>query len=356
MKCLKQGQLLLYLEKELPLEENSLIEAHLKTCPFCSRALEDVKQHLDFTQSKIKVLAEPEAHIPVHGQEEVWLNLNSQVKTKQRGAAIMRFKKMAVAAVVIMALVLVGSNPSAQTVAANFLKVFRVQKVDTISLTPEDMSSIEQALQKGNTDINIDKFGKFETVGKAERINIKYDEIANLAFKPKLPVDNQDGADYYLQKSPEITFTPDIDKVNAFIESLGSEYLLPKALDGQPLRIKDSECLEMRTKDFVLTQIPTPELEVPAGVDVNEVAKAMVALPIWPENIRRQLDAVNDWEHTLLIPSENSEKVDINGQDGVLLKYNHGEVLIWQENGILYSMEDISADPVDLIAAAKSLR
>lgn len=356
MKCPKQGQLLLYLEKALPLEETRLIEAHLKTCPFCSRALKDAKQHLVFTQSRMKVLAEPEADIPVHGQEEVWRSLNKQVRTKQRGAAIMKFKKMAVAAAVIMALVLVGSNPSAQTVAANLLKVFRVQKVDTISLTPEDMSSIEQALQKGNTDINIDNFGKFETVGKAERINIKRDEIANLAFKPKLPADNQDGADYYLQKTPEITFTPDIDKVNAFIKSLGSDYLLPKALDGQPLRIKASECLEMRTQDYILTQVPTPELEAAAGVDVNEAAKAMVALPIWPENIRRQLDAVNDWEHTLLIPSENSEKVDINGQDGVLLKYNHGEVLIWQENGILYNMENNSANPVDLITAAKSLR
>ncbi|MEN6327474.1 MAG: zf-HC2 domain-containing protein [Syntrophomonas sp.] len=357
MKCPKPGQLLLYLEKELPLEENSLIESHLKTCPFCSRALEDAKQHLDFTQSRMKMLAEPEPNIPIYGQEEVWRRINRQVKTKQRGATIVKFKKIAVAAAIIIAFVLVGSNPSAQTVAANFLKVFRVQKVDTISLTPEEMASIEQALQKGNTNLKLDKFGNFETVGKAERTNIKYEDIAQLGFAAKLPENlNQAEATYYLQKSPVVTFTPNIDQVNQFLKALGSEYLLPATLDGQTMQVNAGECLETSTKDYLLLQGPTPELEAPAGVNVNEVAKAMVALPIWPENIRRQLDAVNDWEHTLLIPGENSQKVDINGKDGVLLKANHHEILCWQENGILYVLEQISTDQTDLIAIAKALR
>jgi hypothetical protein len=44
-----------------------------------------------------------------------------------------------------------------------------------------------------------------------------------------------------------------------------------------------------------------PVVEVPTGVNVKKVAQAMVALPIWPDNIRTQLESVGDWEHTLLI-------------------------------------------------------
>lgn len=358
MRCPDQGQLLLYLEKVLSPEESAYIEDHLMTCPMCSRALEEVEQSLIFTQTRMKVLAGSGQDMPLHGQEESWQHIASQMKKQQKGAFFMRFKKMAVAAAIIMALILVASNPAAQTVAANFLKVFRVQQVDTISITPNDIASIEQALQKGNESIQLDKFGKFETVGKAEHQSLKYEDLSQLGFSAKLPDNlNQAEAAYFLQKVPEVAFTPDTESVNEFIQALGSDYLLPDSLNGQTLRIKVGDSLEINTKDYRLLQVPAPELEVPAGVEVAEAARAMVALPIWPENIRQQLDAVNDWEHTLLIPGENSEKVNINGQDAVMLKDNQHEVLIWQENGMLYSLENASPDrQVDLISIAQSLR
>ena len=357
MKCPDQGQLLLYLEKELSPEENISIESHLRICQFCSQGLEDVQQHLTFTTKRMNLLADPGQKITIQSQDEVWNQVNRRLKRIQKGTTIMRFKKMAVAAAIIMALVLVASNPSAQTVAANFLKVFRIQQVDTISITPADIASIEQALQNGDANLNLDKFGKFETLGKGERSSLKYEELTQIGFPVKLPGNlDQEEAAFSLQKAPVVAVTPDIYMVNEFIKALGSDYLLPDSLNGQTLRIKIGECLEINTQDFRLLQVPSPELEVPAGVDVNEVAQAMVALPIWPENIRRQLDAVNDWEHTLLIPGENSEKVKINGQDAVLLKDNNNEALIWQENGILYTLENTSDKELDLAAIAQSLR
>ena len=95
---------------------------------------------------------------------------------------------------------------------------------------------------------------------------------------------------------------------------------------------------------------------MPEGVSVKDVARAMVALPIWPDNVRTQLESVGDWEHTLLIPDENSKKVSINGTKGVFLDHETYRILIWQEDGMLYILQSQNKDEADLVAIAESLR
>jgi hypothetical protein len=81
----------------------------------------------------------------------------------------------------------------------------------------------------------------------------------------------------------------------------------------------------------------------------------MVGLPIWPEDVKRQLEAVSDWEHTLLIPAnEGAKKVKVRGQDGVYLEESRSQLLIWEDNGILYFLS--SDSHADLLAIAESLR
>jgi hypothetical protein len=65
---------------------------------------------------------------------------------------------------------------------------------------------------------------------------------------------------------------------------------------------------------------PAPEVQVPSGIDVEDVAGALVILPLWPEGVKRQLQAVDDWQHTLVVPGENVEKVTVRGHDAVLSK------------------------------------
>lgn len=353
MKCPNEGQLLLYLEEELATEESLQIKYHLNSCSDCSLKLKKVQRTLEFTCQSMQCLNNAAEKSELQGQQQVWNNLGRQMPPKKKEVNLMRIRKMAVAAALVLALVMVGTIPSVQTAAANFLKVFRVQNVQTLSLTPDDMAQIEQALNQGETNLNLENFGTIQSEGTQEETKLDYSELDSLGLAAKLPaaVDLAAG-EYSLQKLPVLKITPDVDKINELITSLGSDYLLPPSLDGQTFQVKMGDTLVASYQDFQLIQGPAPEIQAPGDVKVTEIANAMIALPIWPENVRRQLEAVSDWENTILIPGENVEKVKINGQDAVLMDNS----LIWQENGTLFILESHSHQNIDLAAIAESLR
>jgi hypothetical protein len=49
----------------------------------------------------------------------------------------MKTKKFAIAAALVLALTAIGSMPAIQTAAANLLQIFRVEQVDTLTMTRE---------------------------------------------------------------------------------------------------------------------------------------------------------------------------------------------------------------------------
>jgi hypothetical protein len=341
------------LEKELATEENLEIKNHLDSCSDCSLKLKNIQRTLEFTCHHMQHLNNSAYKTELQGQDQVWNNLHKQVFKNKKEVNLMKIRKIAIAAAVVLALVMVGSIPTVQTAAANLLKVFRVQNIQTLSLGPNDVTPIEQALNKGGANLKLDNFGTIQSEGKQEEVKLDYSELDSLDFSAKLPADiDLKTGEYSLQKLPVIKITPDVDKINQLITSLGSNYLLPQSLDGQTFQIKTGDSLVASYKDYQLIQGPSPEILVPEDIAVTDVAGAMIALPIWPENVRRQLEAISDWENTILIPGENVEKVKVNGQDAVLTNNN----LIWQENGTLFILNSYSNQNIDLTAIAESLR
>ncbi len=358
MNCPEQGRILLYLEGELEPDENQAIEDHLSSCSRCLQQLNEVEDNLNFAFQSLGGLLEEYRQAPPMGQAKVWEKVKNYRRVKIRGINMMKMRKAAIAAVIVLAIGVVGSMPAVQTAAANLLQVFRVQNVDTITLGSNDMTQIQNALQQGNQKIDMENFGSFQTVGEADDRSITAEELSDLAFKAKLP-DLMEGqnAEYTLQKTPTIEIKPKVENINKLLLGLGSEYKLPAALDGQICRITMEDSLITRYDDLTLYQQPSPQIEVPGGISVEEVARAMVALPIWPENVKTQLQSVTDWEHTLLIPTgETGSKVKVNGNNGVLVNEKNYRSLIWQDNGILYLLEDHSNKQLDLVKMAESLR
>jgi hypothetical protein len=95
--------------------------------------------------------------------------------------------------------------------------------------------------------------------------------------------------------------------------------------------------------ELFLAQARSPEIQVPSGVDENAVRDALLSIPVLPENLRKQLAAINDWQHTLLVPNINGSttQVTVNGEEGVFIRSNagsgHGQTnsLVWHDNGVI---------------------
>ncbi|HPF20725.1 MAG TPA: DUF4367 domain-containing protein [Syntrophomonas sp.] len=357
MKCPDEGKLLLYLENQLSQDEYQDTANHLTNCSVCSARLAELRENYDFTAHNLAGLWENQKSAPVTGQQKVWQQIQTQQQFNKRGVRAMKTKKFAIAAALVLALTAIGSMPAIQTAAANLLQIFRVEQVDTLTMTPGDIQKIEQAIYDGAGSIDIEDFGSVQSVGESGAYKIESQDLAGLDFPVKVPsLTDESATAYSLQKTPSIEVRPKVESVNELLKMLGSSYKLPAALDGQICKFKMGDALVSTYHDYELIQGPVPEIEVPDGVNVKEVARAMVALPIWPENIRTQLESVGDWEHTLLIPDENPQKVSINGTQGVLLDHETNRALVWQEDGMLYILQSQLEKADNLAAIAESLR
>ena len=227
--------------------------------------------------------------------------------------------------------------------------------MDTLVLSPQDINEIENAITQGNGKIDIDNFGKMLTIGEYEFERITPEQFGKLAFTPRLPQEI-DQAEFTLEKCPVMQFSPDVKNLNQLLTNMGGTCLLPKELQGQSFTVKTGEMLSTQCQDYRLRQGPVPQVEVPTGVDVKEVINAMLSLPIWPDNVKQQLATI-DWEHSLVVPGDqNAKKVNVNGASGVLVGDTSNRCLIWQDNGILFILEDLSQGKVNLPDLANSLR
>jgi hypothetical protein len=291
---------------------------------------------------------------------------------EKKGALVMaqdRLRKVLipVAAVAMVAIAL--SFAPVRSFAADLLNVFRVKNIEVVTVSPEDIQQMEKQMKKldgkngGMADIK--NFGKIESTGfnnAAEDMTIAEAEKA-AGFKLSLPAKIGAGEQeptVRVTKGSEVSLTLDVAKANGMIESFGGQLLLPDELDGKKFTIKIPTMVETdysKTGDNVMiAQGRSPELVLPDGVDPLAVRSALLSIPMIPDNIKQQIEAIQDWKHTLIIPNVNgsSQNGDVNGTEGVFIQSpkdvedvkdgakagnpNEGSALIWQKDGIIYAV------------------
>ncbi|MBP1762845.1 MAG: putative transrane transcriptional regulator (anti-sigma factor), partial [Firmicutes bacterium] len=220
MKCPDEGKLLLYLENQLSHEEHQDTINHLTGCAACSARLAALREDYDFAARNLKGLWNDRKSAPVTGQREVWQKIQLHQQFDKREVRKMKIKKFAIAAALVLALGAVGSMPSVRTAAANLLQVFRVEQVDTLTMTPGDMQKIEQAIYNGKGSFDIEDFGSVESVGESGSYKIESKDLAGLGFTVKAPsLTDEAATGYSLQKTPAIEIRPKVDKVNGFLKT-----------------------------------------------------------------------------------------------------------------------------------------
>lgn len=352
MKCPDEGTLLGYLDRELPPEEQRAVRQHLDYCQDCSSLLREIEDNLDFSREKLGILFDGSQFSEVSGQEKVWASLQPVIRPGKRGTTYMNFKRWSVAAVLVLVLGITAYVPSFRTAVADLLQVFRVEKVETLTLSSQDMRDIQKALEAGSANIDLKSFGHIETNGKSTERKLTREELSGLPFRPLLPAGRE--GDYSLVNNPTVEITPRVENVNRLLKSLGSQDLLPQTLDGKTFKVSMADTFVADYSDFRMMVGTSPELQVPPGVDMKEVIRPMINLPIWPEGVREQLATIDDLEHTLVIPGEKVEKVTINGSPGVISRDGQ-TTLIWQNAGLFYILTDQSGGKADLLGIAQSL-
>ncbi len=292
-------------------------------------------------------------------KEESWIRLKFQLnearrpKEKRKSPGISRGGRRLVAAAVVLLLVGGFSLGSVRGVVADLLSVFRIDRIQTIAISPEEMDQIDQALQNGIGQIDIENLGTFKVNGSQETIRDCSLAVAedNLGGKLLTPVlEGYGEPQVSVMKYPQQSLTLNVPGINQTIKNLGGTRLLPQELDRQTITLSQYPQVTLNYQSpglpaVSMFQMRSPELAVPGSVKVEEVRDALLSLPFWPDGIRQQLAAINDWKNTVVIPTTADIKpVTVRGYQGII--WNDPEpapdsastTILWSENGIIYSI------------------
>lgn len=364
MVCYNTGCLQAYLEGEVTAGQKAEIEEHLAACRLCREKYEEIKENQAFANGRLA------GYMQLLGRENfdteaAWDRFKGEYvhrqESKQKSAfawkgvlkMMSRYRAAATAAVLVLAMAVSFSFGPVRSAASELLTVFRVEKVKTVNITPADIASIEKAMREGAGQVDIDNFGELEFSGsqKAEKTTMA-EASGAVDYKIKLPggLPGYGEPEVYLNSGGTLDFTLDTVNINSFLQSIGSEKILPDELNGKTFTFKIPAQITAKypgagNSEVIIGQGRSPELAAP-GSDVLAIRDALLAVPFLPDNLRSQLASINDWQHTFIVPNieGSSQEVMVAGTEGVFISPPEGaeaaggSCLIWQRAGVVYGI------------------
>ena len=376
--CYEQGELQAYLDGEVSRQNSWEIEVHVADCERCRAALDELRQQ------EAVVTAGIEEHNRTVGdhqsnREKAWGRfVEEQAEGNKRSLLrgvdrmMRRNAKLAAAAGVVLSLALLLSLGPVRSSIAGFLGIFRVDKIETVQISPQDLARIEEAMKSGGEDLEIPNFGKIDVKGKEESRIVSLEETRKAVdFSVRIP----DGAvagfgapTIRVQSPVSAKLVLDVEKANSLISSFGGKKMLPGTIDGKSFSLEvpavvraEYPAASQDARALNISQARSPEIKVPEDVDVEDIRDALLSIEILPSDLRSKLAAVDDWRHTMLVPNidGSAKNVTVNGSDGVFItspehRQWRGEssALIWLQDGVITVIEgDLTLDAAMDIAS-----
>lgn len=383
MRCPLYGELQAFIDGETDDIRSKEIEEHLLGCQKCRDDYNELLEINHFTNKKLEIYnkaidADDVIDITVKKFQDT--TKNSKFDLRRVGINYMiKNKRILASTCAVLILTLCISVQPVRAAISNALSIFRVENVKSIGMTVEDLTKLQREISSHKAQIDLDKLGKINTTG-GETVELSPGEINKLTdFKVLLPSMELLKVIKTSSITPaHIQFDLNITNTNNLLTSLGAEpgKLLPTNLDGKSFSIDLPRTVnvdyDLNGKNINLIETQSPQLQVPAGVDVDEIYNAMIELPILPDNLQKQLRSIKDWKNTIYVPVVKSqmEEVDINGARGYVSdngilgdlknsqrvnKSSNSSFVIWFKDKVFYEVCG-NASKEELINIAKSMR
>ncbi|NTU32883.1 zf-HC2 domain-containing protein [Brevibacillus sp. HB1.1] len=391
MKCADTGFIQAFLDGECSSKESEQFLLHLDYCETCRTQLDELSALDSWTREKmehafsekndVKVNTEAawqrfsqsiEKTTDTYAQERQmitnretirrsWNQMNKQTKRWVTGASA--------AAVLAVSL----SFPQVQAAANDFLSIFRMDKVEFVKVTQEDLRELEQWIANGNVgEMELNGIGKIwideNDQEKLEQRSYYYNnkesaEKAGVKL-PQLPQDVT--VDSVNVNSPyTMHMEIDADRANKLLGQLQVEARFDEKLSGKRFSLKIPQMqnvwMTAGKESYGYSVVDAPELTAPEGVDLAQLRETLLALPFIPDQVKKQMISIEDWQHTLPVPymadgESKMKEVKVNGQNGMLITGEYNTHLMWQQDGQIHMLEGSEKNADRLLDFAKQLK
>lgn len=370
MNCFRDEKIQAYLDNELSITDEKEFRKHLFACKRCRMKLEELKE--------LDRLVEACADLPFqHDERELEMNtelawdtfskqVNSTVEHQNKREAHTRkwswnemkksTKRMIIGGA---AAVMIGlfSVPQVQVAASNFLSIFRVNQAEFVKMTTSDLQEVERWFANHETgEMDLKGLGKITVDETDKQIDYNFtsaEEMNKSGIQAPVVPKHYQFSSSHVSMPFTMTLELDVNKVNALLETMGVEQSFDQKLDQKPFSITVPQTMrasyqaaspEQALQDFSYTVIGNPEFAVPEDVSLEELRTTVLAMPFLPENVRKQLTRIEDWQHTLPVPifegeTDETKEVRINGEAGYALETEYNSAIVWQKDGKVYYLD-----------------
>lgn len=375
-----------YAEGELRtlLDEGGLDEArrHAAACTRCARTLDRVQSAAGLAGARLTVLDGATADVPVANPSVALqrfknrTGVGSDARIREGNAGMSefgkrRFRPIWAGGALALALVAALLATPVRSAAVGLFDIFRVERFAAIAIDPsqapfnmdtEGMARKmaaqgrlgERQLRDGEKpDPNV--FGTYSGPMKPEapkRVASLEAAKAVVGYEPAVAGDAVAGrklSQIYASEGVAASYTFDTAKIRAALKAKGvrSPLPVPEQIDGKTFTLRTSDGVWMQygaeERSVVFAQGPSPELEIPQGVNMDYLRQDFLSIPGLPQDLVSQVKEIEDWEHTLVVPlppNGKSREVKIDGAEGLLISDKTGEynAVLWQRDGSLYAL------------------
>ncbi|GEC92258.1 anti-sigma factor family protein [Brevibacillus brevis] len=391
MKCADTGFVQAFLDGECSSKESEQFLLHLEYCGTCRTQLDELSALDSWTREKMEHAFSETNDVNVNTEvawqrfsqtiekptnayaqdrqaitnratiRRSWSQMNKQTKRWVTGASA--------AAVLAVSL----SFPQVQAAANDFLSIFRMDKVEFVKVTQEDMQELEQWIANGNWgETELPGIGKIwmdkNDQEKLEERSYYYNnkesaEKAGVKL-PQLPKDAT--VDSVNIQSPfTMHMEIDADRANKLLAQLQVEARFDEKLSGKRFSLKIPQMQQVwmivGKENIGYSVIDAPELSAPEGVDLAQLRETLLALPFIPDQVKKQMISIEDWQHTLPVPymadgESKMKEVKVNGHNGMLITGKYNSHLMWQQDGQIHMLEGSEKNADGLLDFANQLK
>lgn len=261
-----------------------------------------------------------------------------------------RFLPHTAAAAALLLLVSAVAVPPVRAMAAQWLSVFRTEKIATVQLPDDQLFGTARMAGARLSLATARQFG--EVSGPAQLPQpapVSLAEAAAIAgglHQPRLPSGiDPNPVQVYGLRSAEYLVKPDVDRINAWLQGQNIPARLSDKLKGQTVRVTTpGVALRLwgtaEEPRFLLAEGTSLQVTGTAALDLQQLVDVLAAIAGVPAEVTEQLKAIPDLQHTLVLPigASTGEPVRVNGVRGVY--YAHPDIpltaLVWTSDGKVY--------------------
>jgi hypothetical protein len=280
-----------------------------------------------------------------------------------------RWRPLTAGVAALACLAILFSFTPVRQAAADFLGLFRVRKFAVIPIDPAQAERLEALARQAESVLGEPTVVRPE--GVAQPVASTEEASALAGFAVRAPASLPQGAslsEFEVQLGPAMHYEVERAVLQALLEAVGIQGApLPEAetltfdLD---LPYAASQEYSLGRGALTLTQMPSPEVALPEGIDPVALGELAFQFLGMPRDDASRLARAIDWSTTLVIPLPTdlgvTREVTVDGATGLLLQGQNtaqGHSLVaWERDGVLYMLKGNNVDLKLLLDFADSLR